>query len=159
MYPNRSSFPGRSSFARRTPRDPKCDTLNENGLFAGCSSRDVERVARQCTQVSLRRGQVITREGRYGSSFFLLSEGEVEIERDGTSLGTLGRHSFFGGQSLMSSEPCSATVTATEAAEVLVFSRPEFRSLMQVQPVSSQVVVVESARRRIPDRLVPGVGA
>ena len=78
-------------------------------------------------------GQVIFREGDRGDWLYVVTEGEVEVVREGaggaTSLRRLGRGECFGEIALVSDRPRTATVRAVSASNVLAVDRDAFQAL------------------------------
>jgi NADH dehydrogenase len=83
-------------------------------------------------------GQVIFREGDRGDWLYVVTEGEVEVVREGaggaTSLRRLGRGECFGEIALVSDRPRSATVRAVSASNVLAVDRDAFQALFATLP-------------------------
>ena len=52
-------------------------------LFAACSKRELEEIARIADEIDLREGKEMTRQGSRGREFFVLLEGEAEVTKDG----------------------------------------------------------------------------
>ncbi len=102
------------------------------------------RVLRAAELARVAEGEVILREGDAPESFFMLARGAVEVSRDGgrTVLARPGESSVLGEMALVSSAPRMATVTATEACDLLVFGRAALASL------SGELSVVAAALER-----------
>ena len=83
-------------------------------------------------------GQVIFREGDRGDHLYVVSEGEVEVLREGadgeTSLRRLGRGECFGEIALVSDRPRTATVRAVSPSNVLAVDREAFQALFATLP-------------------------
>lgn len=83
-------------------------------------------------------GEVIVRENTWESSiFYILVTGELEatiIEKEGVAVkvGEVPPGNSFGEMALLSGTPRTATVTATETALVLEFTRPAIRLLRKL---------------------------
>ena len=65
-------------------------------LFTELSTGDLERVAMAFEEKRVSAGVRLTLEGASGYSFFLIEAGNVDVERGGTLLETLGSGDFFG---------------------------------------------------------------
>jgi len=84
-------------------------------------------------------GQVVFREGDRGDWLYVVTEGEVEVLKDGgaaepTPLRRLGPGECFGEIALVSDRPRSATVRATCATNVLAVDREAFQALFATLP-------------------------
>ena len=73
-------------------------------------------------------GEAIIREGDIGEELFLISEGEVEVNRTGREVARLGPGDFFGELALMSGNPRNATITALKPVETYVLGADDFRT-------------------------------
>src|SRR5712692_7570925 len=73
-------------------------------------------------------GEIVIREGDIGHELFLVSEGEVKVERSGAEVARLGPGEFFGELALMSGERRNATVIAADALETYVLGEAEFHA-------------------------------
>ena len=84
-------------------------------------------------------GQVVFREGDRGDWLYVVTEGEVEVLKNGgaaepTPLRRLGPGECFGEIALVSDRPRSATVRATCATNVLAVDREAFQALFATLP-------------------------
>ncbi len=122
-------------------------------LFAACSKRELEDVARIADEIDLREGKEMTRQGSRGREFFVLLEGEAEVTRDGQKINQLGPGDFFGEIALVSDSPRTATVTATTPVRTLVVTATSFKRLLDDQPEIQRKVLVQLAERLAPESL------
>ena len=74
-------------------------------------------------------------------------DGEVEVERDGNSLGKRGAGDFIGEISLLEDIPRTATVTASTPVRLFVLTGQSFRSVVESQPEVENKVLRTLARR------------
>lgn len=85
-----------------------------------------------------KKGQEIFRDGDSGQSMFIILKGYVEITKvlgdQKTVLAKLEPGSIFGEMAIISSQPRSATATATSDATLLEISREMFRSRIEEVP-------------------------
>ena len=81
-------------------------------------------------------GQIIFREGDRGDWLYVVTDGEVEVLREGAGvpLRRLGRGECFGEIALVSDRPRSATVRAVSASNVLAVDRDAFQALFATLP-------------------------
>jgi uncharacterized protein YhbP (UPF0306 family) len=80
-----------------------------------------------------KEGEVIVRQGGPADKFFIVAEGEVEVEREengSQSVATLGPGAFFGEVSILRNTPREATVKATKPTKLLAMERDTFRDLV-----------------------------
>lgn len=126
--------------------DAKTKRLASISLFAGTGGRELERIARLCTEVEVPAGRVLCREGEHGHEFFVIESGTVAVTVGGTKVATLGPGDFFGELALLDAGPRSATVTAETDVMVLVVSQQEFIGLLEEEPM-------------VAVRMLPAIGA
>ena len=122
-------------------------------LFASCSKRELEEIARIADEIDLREGKEMTRQGSRGREFFVLLEGEAEVTKDGATINRLGPGDFFGEIALVSDSPRTATVTATTPVRTLVVTATSFKRLLDDQPEIQRKVLVQLAERLAPESL------
>ncbi len=122
-------------------------------LFAACSKRELEEIARIADEIDLREGKEMTRQGSRGREFFVLLEGEAEVTKDGATINRLGAGDFFGEIALVSDSPRTATVTATTPVRTLVVTATSFKRLLDDQPEIQRKVLVQLAERLAPETL------
>jgi len=114
-------------------------------LLLGLTAEEVGRLA---DEVDLPAGRVLMRQGDVGREFYVIIDGEVELERDGAFLRTMGAGEFFGDISLITERPRTATVTVAKDARFLVLGHREFHSLLDQFP-SIRMGVLESVANRL----------
>lgn len=121
--------------------------LSEVPLFAKCSNRDLGQVAKELEVVEYPAGAAIVRQGDMGDSFFVLLEGEADVNRNGHKVATLGGGSFFGELSLLDPAPRNADVVASTAVEVARLTVGPFRKLLRDVPAMNERLLAGLARR------------
>jgi CRP/FNR family cyclic AMP-dependent transcriptional regulator len=103
-------------------------------LFAGCSQRDLQTIARVVKDIDHAKGTVIAREGEPGVGLFIIADGTAEVTIGGAKKNALGPGEFFGEIALLDGGPRTATVTATSDVKLLGLTEWVFRGLMQEHP-------------------------
>jgi CRP-like cAMP-binding protein len=129
-------------------RDRKIELIAGVPLFAGCSKRELARIATLADEIDLPEGSTLTREGRSGREFCVLVEGSAEVHAGKKKLATLSDGDFFGEIALVLDAPRSATVVATTPVQLLVVERRGFRRLMEEMP-SIQAKVLQALAKRL----------
>jgi CRP/FNR family transcriptional regulator, cyclic AMP receptor protein len=114
--------------------DTKVDALKRAPLFEGLSQKELAELAQRSEDMELEPGTVLCREGDIGHEFFVVIEGEVEIERQGKSLGTRGAGDFIGEIALLEEIERTATVTAKTPLRVFVLTRTAFKRMVEQHP-------------------------
>jgi CRP-like cAMP-binding protein len=110
------------------------DHLREVPLFAACSRKELQRIARASDEAQLPAGRVLTRQGETGRECFVIVEGEVKVERNGKKIGSLGPGACIGELSLLDKGPRTATATAQSPLTVLVLGPREFSGVLEEVP-------------------------
>jgi CRP-like cAMP-binding protein len=108
--------------------------LGKIPLFAGCSQRELQIVARVVKEVRHPAGTVIAREGEPGIGLFVLTEGAASVSIGGVKKGKIQPGEFFGEIALLDGGPRTATVTADTDVRLLGLTEWVFRGLVQQHP-------------------------
>ncbi len=115
-------------------------------FFAEFSAAALEELLSTTSVRSFARGDTIVREGESGASWFLIEEGEVDVQTTDPAghdlvLARLGPGEFFGEVAVLTGRPRTATIVARGEVTVIEVSRqdldhiaathPEVRSVLQ----------------------------
>lgn len=91
-------------------------------------------VTQQLQRVKAKSGDVIVRQGEVADRFYIVSDGEVEVIREGAGgeerVALLGPGQFFGEIGLLTAKPRIATVRTTKDTELLALDRDAFLMLV-----------------------------
>ena len=123
-------------------------------IFANCSTDEISAIAAVTQEGFFQPGQIIVTQGTPGQAFYVITDGRVEILRDGVSLGAFGRGDFFGEMSLLDAAPRSATIRVLEPepAACLMLSSWDFRAFLERHPsIAIKLLEVMSRRLRVAD--------
>lgn len=120
--------------------DTKADALGRCPFFADLSRGELIDLAKATEDMEVEEGKVLTYEGRTGSEFFVIIDGDVAVTKDGSEIRRLGPGEFFGEIALIEDRPRTATVTALTPLRFFVLTRQAFRSLLAHQPELEQKV-------------------
>jgi putative ABC transport system ATP-binding protein len=105
-----------------------CEFLKGVEAFKNLTPTELTHVAEHMTKRHYMPDEIIVHEGDVGHELFLVSEGEVRVERAGAEVARLGPGEFFGELALMSGERRNATVTAADPLEAYVLGEDDFRA-------------------------------
>jgi CRP-like cAMP-binding protein len=94
-------------------------------MFAPLSVAVKERVAAHLVPVSVSAGDVVIRAGEAGDRFYIVGDGELDIEASGRHV-TARRTDYFGEIALLRDVPRTATVTATTDSQLYALHREHF---------------------------------
>ena len=123
--------------------------LGKIPMFAGCSQRELQIVARAVREVSHKAGTVIAREGEPGIGLFVITKGTATVTIGGVKKDRLGTGEFFGEIALLDGGPRTATVTADTDVDLLGLTAWVFRGLVQQHPsIAVKTLQAMAARLR-----------
>jgi CRP-like cAMP-binding protein len=128
-------------------RDSYAEQLRTVPLFASLSKKELGLVLKQAHRVTYKPGDVVVEEGKAGSEFFLVGDGQLVVSVGGRAVDTIGPGEFFGELAIIDPAPRDATITAATDASILVIGRREFWALIQDVPLLSRKVMVHLAQR------------
>src|SRR5947199_8099192 len=86
-------------------RDTYLEHLASVPLFAACSRKDLQRIARASDEVQIPEGRALAKQGEVGRECFVLVDGKVKVERNGRKVASLRPGSYFGHLSLLDKGP------------------------------------------------------
>jgi len=139
--------------ARSRRNDDYLKHLAQVPLFAACSHKDLQLVAKRAEDVRVEAGKVLVSEGAAGTEFFVIVEGQASVSRRGEKVADLGPGDFFGDLALLDRAPRNATVTADTAMELVVLGQREFAGIVDDVPEFAHKLLAGLARRlRAADR-------
>ena len=103
-------------------------------VFHDLPQERVASIAASLQTMQIAAGDVIVRQGAPADKFFIIVDGEVEVERDddGTTrkLATLTNGQFFGEMAILRDLPRMATVRAVKPTTLFAMERDAFRGLV-----------------------------
>jgi CRP-like cAMP-binding protein len=146
-YSPRGEPRGRSFFGGRVSQDDKIERLEEVGLLAGCSRRQLRAIARISEVIEVAEGTVLARNGQPGEQFFLILDGSARVEVTSRKRSRLEPGQYFGEMSLLDGGPRSATVVADTPLRLLVIKRRDFATLLREAPEVTQSLLATLSRR------------
>ncbi len=111
--------------------DSKIDLLSKVPLFSPLSKPELEFVATRTDEVDVPVGKVLTTQGVPGDTFYVLLDGEAEVDIDRKFRRTLKTGDFFGEISMLDRGLGTATITTTKASRLLVMSHAQFRDAIK----------------------------
>lgn len=123
------------------------ERLTEVPLFANLDKKHLKQISSLATQIEVKEGKDLTREGEHGSEFIIVLEGEAEVKVDGQVVATRGPGDYFGEIALLANRPRTATVTATTPMRIEVIGRREFQTLLEDNPGIATELLAATADR------------
>ena len=104
--------------------------LKKVQLLRALPSAQLQKLCSSLSIVEYENNQIIFSQGSPGDSFFIVKEGQVEIQKDGISLRTITRHDFFGERSIVQSENRSASAISQGKSACWVLNSKDFKSII-----------------------------
>jgi CRP-like cAMP-binding protein len=113
--------------------------LREVRLFKDIAGPELAALGDSMRDRSLKRGQVLCREGDPGEEMFVVRRGSFVISKPVTGrveqvLARIGPGDFFGEMSLFDRAPRSATIQADTDAALLVLDRESLQRMIEQSP-------------------------
>lgn len=108
-------------------------------LFRDVATADREALAQRLGERTLRKGQVLFREGEQGAEMFIVRRGAMIISKRVTGsveqvLAHVSPGDFFGEMSLFDRSPRSATLQADADTMLLVLDRDNLQRMIETSP-------------------------
>jgi CRP/FNR family cyclic AMP-dependent transcriptional regulator len=110
------------------------DHLARVPLFAACSKKELQTIAKATDELTLPDGHVLTKQDDSAREAFVIVDGTVEVKRNNRKVADLGPGSMIGQLGLLDRGPRTATVTAKGPVDVLVIAPREFSALLDDVP-------------------------
>lgn len=162
------AFPTRTIYMESSPEeipaDEFVDTTSERlgkiQIFAPLSQEEIEKLAQASSARVYAPGESIVRMGQEGNSMFVIVRGSVKVQvpEDGRpkTVNELRENDFFGEMSLLTGQPRSATVVASEETEVLQIRKSALKPLFENNPELVKAIcdIIEE-RQRLLDTVKP----
>ena len=113
--------------------------LRDVRLFTAFAETDLAALGQRLRERTLRKNQVLFREGDPGDEMFLICHGTVLVSKVVKGkveqlLNRVGPGEFFGEMSLLDGSPRSATIQAETDTMLLVLDRKSLNQLIEVSP-------------------------
>lgn len=114
--------------------------LRHVDFFATLPEEMLQQLATTSRMRLYATNETIIRQGDQGEELFIVNRGQVAVtlQQQGgkaeVELARMGPNTFFGEMSLLTGEPRSATVRATQESELLVVDKAAFRQVLATSP-------------------------
>ena len=126
--------------ARVAQTRERAGALDGIALFAPLTNVLRERIATQLETVDVAAADVVTYQGEYGDSFYVVEAGTLDVFVDGCQVRSLGPNDFFGELALLADTTRTATVRAATDCRLLVLPRRAFLSVLTGFAATERVI-------------------
>lgn len=124
--------------------------LLEAPMFGDLDAAELSKIVHIMQIQRLRPGQIVFREGERGDAWYVLYEGEVEVQKDtgfdNSVIAVLRPPACFGEMAILDGSNRSATVRATSEATAFRFPRSDFTDLIDDENLAAYKLVYQMAR-------------
>jgi CRP/FNR family transcriptional regulator, cyclic AMP receptor protein len=121
------------------------DHLRSVPLFAGCTRRELERIARSGDEIRMTAGSLLVDQGQTGREAFVILDGAVTVKRNGRKVAALGPGSIVGELSLLDHGPRTATAICDTDCTLFVISQRHFLAVVDDVPTLSHKLLASLA--------------
>lgn len=123
------------------------ETLRTVPLFSGCTTKELEKVAKASDEITMTAGTLIVDQGQTGREAFVILDGEVTVKRNGRKVATLGSGDVVGELSLLDHGPRTATAVCETDASLLIIDQRRFLNVLDEVPAISHKLLASLASR------------
>lgn len=123
------------------------ESLRNVNIFAGCTKKQLDRVARVMTELVIPAGQTFIHENFLAYEFMVIESGTATVRRNGRKVATLGSGDVVGELALILHRPRSASVTADTDLKVFVVDARSFEPLLEEVPGLARRLLTTVAER------------
>ena len=128
-------------------REEIADILAGFALFSDLQTPQLLGVAGTFEEVFFPLGERVLRQGLTATGFYVILEGDADVQIDGTKRATLHRGDFFGEVSIILGESPIADVVATRPLRCLVLAGPRVEPFLVDNPRVMYRMLQAQARR------------
>src|SRR4029079_6278148 len=107
------------------------DMLKKVPLFPARDTKERQEIARSVGERRCKAGDTVTQEGAGGVGFFVVEEGQADVNVGGESKGSVGPGDYFGEIALINESPRTATLTARTDMLCYGMTPWDFRPLVE----------------------------
>lgn len=123
------------------------DHLTQVPLFSDLDSDDLDVVAKATTELDLKAGYTLIREGETAHEMFVVASGTLEVSRGGEHVADIGPGGFAGEMALLTHARRDATVTAKTDVRVLHIDGRSFGGVLEEAPmIAVKMLPIVAAR-------------
>ena len=129
--------------------DQKITALGRVPLFAHCTRKELEFIARKGDEIDVPAGKTLITQDRPSDAFYVQLEGESEVKIGGRRRRVMKPGDFFGEISMIDRGPGTATVITLTPSRLFVMSHVQFRDAIKASdPLMVKVLTAMGQRLR-----------
>jgi CRP/FNR family transcriptional regulator, cyclic AMP receptor protein len=110
------------------------DRLKKFDLFESLPDEELERIAGVVDEVSIDEGEDLVRAGTEPYQLFAIEEGEVEVQRDGDAIATIGEGEVVGERGIVKRGLRNASAVAKGRVTAIYLTQDQMRKLRRDHP-------------------------
>ena len=123
------------------------DSLRNVSLFASCSMKDLQKIAKAGDEIKMAAGTLIVDQGQTGREAFVVLDGTVTVKRNGKKVATLGAGTVVGELSLLDHGPRTATVICETDCTLMIITQRHFSAVIDDVPALAHKLLASLAGR------------
>jgi CRP-like cAMP-binding protein len=116
-------------------------------LFASCSVKELQIVAKAGTELSIKAGTTIIDQGQAGREAFVVMSGSLLVKRNGKKVNTLGVGAMVGELALLDHGPRTASVITETDCNLFVIDSRSFAGVLDTVPSLAHKLLAGLASR------------
>lgn len=110
------------------------DRLKKIDVFASLSDEELGKLAGYAEETSISEGQKLTKKGSHSYQLFGIEDGEVEVQRDGDTIATLGAGDVVGETGVVGRGLRNADVVAKGDVKAIYFTQDQVKKMRKEVP-------------------------
>jgi CRP/FNR family transcriptional regulator, cyclic AMP receptor protein len=116
-------------------------------LFSSVSKRGIRQIIAAGTEIDVRAGKELVREGEIGRHLYVIVWGTATVWKGGRRMSELGPGDFFGELAFLDGAPRTATVIARSDLRVIILGPREMDVIIDREPVIAKRLLEVMAKR------------
>jgi CRP/FNR family transcriptional regulator, cyclic AMP receptor protein len=133
------------------------DHLRSVPLFAACTRKELELIARSGDEIKMTAGTMLVDQGQTGNEAFVVIDGKVAVKRNGRKVATLEPGAIVGELSLLDHGPRTARAECETDCTLFVMSQRHFLAVVDDVPsLAHKLLAALAGRIRDLDRAYYG---
>ena len=123
------------------------DHLRTVSMFSGCSVKELQRIAKAGTELTVDAGSTVIDQGQFGREAFVVVSGSLTVKRNGKKVATLGPGAMVGELALLDHGPRTASVITDTDTTLFVIDQRSFAAVLDTVPSLAHKILASLASR------------